>query len=713
MSLSWNVARSGFLLHATVVHGVGDSGVGLDRGEIGPSLVAVAEPDGDTALVRALNVAYGANGTLPAERAAAAESFATSVLARCDIAADGGLDLAGLALVDLVGAGQRIGDGYGAAVHLVPELSRVVDQRRYGDVLTLEADLTFARSDLGVEPASDSGHSPRNRVRPVLGQVAPAGTVTIRQQVAVRALPNPVTPLPMDGTAGAMPGLLLHRFDTVDAADAHTPIAVRFTGPITFHLDPAMPRALQQAALEGGGWWRAAFEPLGVPYTFELLPPDADWRDPRLNVVLWVHRADRGWSYGMTQVDPRTGQIVRGVVRIGSQRVEQVRAIAEAVLSPYQPGEDRTQEADGVVLARVSQLVAHETGHAIGFAHNFASHLHAHPSVMDYPAPRFTLTDGRPSSPDPYARGLGPWDVHQARVLYGDSAEPFRAAVPYVTDADSRTDDAASACAATWIAPGEPVAVLEELVDVRAAALSRFSPAVVRPGSDPGELVRRFTLVYLLHRYQAVAVAKLVGGLRWPYQVTGPSYVPARTVPADEQQQALRLLATLITPAFLQVPHRVAALLLPPSGGRPVRAGGIEGRTGGVFDLAAAAAAATEVVAGPLLAPARLNRVAQQADDGGIGLAPVLEVTLDHAIGLLQDRVDTVSEAIGWAVLARLEATLTSGVLHTGAAVQVIDRLETLGTSSRPSLAGRLKRLLDAAAGTVADPTHPPLGTPI
>jgi hypothetical protein len=696
-----------FLLQATVTGGFGRSATGIDRGEVGPSLLCRADRDGEeSVVVTARNTAYGHSGATPAEQAAATASFAESALARCPATGDG-FDPTPLGLVDLVGAGQHLTDAAEASFVLDPTLSRVVRVTWYGEVLAVESVLTFrARRQ---RPRPKSGGSLPDDAGPTLSP-APGDTVSVRQQVTLWPLPAPgYQPVPMDPTVGAIPGLAVHRFDEIADRDAVTPLAMRFRAvePIVFHLDPAMPPAVRDAVLAGGNWWQEAFAEAGLPgaYRVEPLPDGADLTDPRRNVVYWVHRADRGWSMGYAQLDPRTGEILRAVIRLGSQRIEQLRALTESVLAPYGQ-EDGTAVVRAVVAARLRQLAAHEIGHGLGFAHNFASHSHPKPSVMDYPGPLFTVDGGRPVVTTAYATGAGPWDLHQVAALYGSGVAPVD--LDYVTDADARADDAADACGATWIAPAEPRSALRDLLAVRASALARFGPDVVPLGSDSNEVERRFLLLYLLHRHQVTAVAKLVGGVRRRYAVTGGPSFAATPVPVDEQTAALDQLTALLTPEFLAVPEHIRPLLVGPAGGRPRREGQFDHRTAGAFDAAAAIAAGTDIVAAPLLAPARLNRVAEAGD-----LTELVEDTVGRAIELLTapDR-DACTETIGWTLLRRFQHTVTSPVLHHHTRVAAVEAVPT-GPWERPALTKRWEAIEKAAYEHDAELPEPPPGTPI
>ncbi len=121
--------------------------------------------------------------------------------------------------------------------------------------------------------------------------------------------------------------------------------------PIVYYMDPGAPEPIRSALMDGARWWNQAFEAAGYKDAFrvEVLPEDADPMDVRYNMINWVHRSTRGWSYGSSVIDPRTGEIIKGHVTLGSLRVRQDFLIAEGLLSPYEEGKpaSKAMEANG------------------------------------------------------------------------------------------------------------------------------------------------------------------------------------------------------------------------------------------------------------------------------------------------------------------------------------------------------------------------------
>lgn len=339
-----------------------------------------------------------------------------------------------------------------------------------------------------------------------------------------------------------------------------------------------------------------------------MLPTDADPMDARYNMINWVHRSTRGWSYGASIVDPRTGQIIKGNVTLGSLRVRQDYMIAEGVLAPYETGQPANPAMKEMGLARLRQLSAHEVGHTLGLAHNFAANS---ASVMDYPHPRIDLINGKPSLANAYGKAIGPWD--KITIAWGYKNEPLDyKTYRFLSDEDARNEGSASPVAHLWD-NGSPTAELDRLLTVRTEILKRFGENNIPVGQPMSTLADTLVPIYMLHRYQTEAAAKLLGGVDYNYALRGDGQKIAEPVaPADQTAAKLQLFRT-IDPAVLTLPEALLKLLPPRAFGYPATREQFKTRTGLVFDPVAAAESAAALTIRLLLNADRAARMEQQA----------------------------------------------------------------------------------------------------
>ena len=416
------------------------------------------------------------------------------------------------------------------------------------------------------------------------------------------------------------------------------------TKPIVYYLDRNTPEQIRPALLEGIGWWADAFDAAGFIDAFkvELLPEGADPLDVRYNMVNWVDRATRGWAYGQQIVDPRTGEIVKGMVVLGSLRARQDIQIFMGLVGAGEVGSGGSNDPVKVALDRLRQLGAHEVGHTLGFAHNFAASTQDRASVMDYPPPRIGLVDGKPDLSDAYAKGIGSWDTATVRWLYGETGEAdvarAAAAFRFVQDDNARASDTAYAWGGLWDDGADPVAELDRMMQVRAAALSRFGLGALAPGEPVANLRRRFVPLWLLHRYQLVAAAKQVGGSDFTYAVNGSGREAAVPVAPVQQRAALDAVLATLKPEALRVPPALLPLLSAAQNGNSDRQFDTEifaAAGGPVFDPLVAADAAAQLTVQTLLAPRRLARLVaqQQGDPAALGVAEVLDRLTGTVLG--------------------------------------------------------------------------------
>lgn len=684
-----------FLLMTSLPAALGSNDIGLDRGQSSESHRVEFRRVGARVYLVEDNTRFRAATSDADEAASVREAFPESVLWAGDVIAQG----QGVALVDATSL--LVSDRHGVAARLEwakqgryevdPQRSAPVlaQARSFPDNTELEAMLTF------------KGPGEGRYVRDV---AMDAQSLTLRQHLSFVRLPPPgYTPRAFHPASG---GLSVGWVDFAQplAASVDQRVQPRFRlekidaaghvrKPIVFYLDRGTPEPVRSALLEGANWWRSAFDKAGFKDAFraELLPEGVDPMDVRYNLISWAHRATRGWSYGQPIVDPRTGEIIRGNVTLGSQRVRQDILIAETLLAPYDKADSAAlaDQAQQMALARLRQLGAHEVGHALGFAHNFAASRHGNGSVMDYPHPLLKANaDGTLSLADAYGVGLGPWDdfiVAHAYAQFAPGDEQaalarLRAAIvqagyAYFSDQDTRSPGDAEPDGLLWDSGPDTLQTFDALLTARATALRGFSAGVLPPQRQVGELEARLVPLYLLHRYQTEAVARLLGGASYAYATAGDHRAGTTPVAAARQRAALARLVATLGADTLALPTSVLDLLTPPAGEYARNREYFATRMDPLFDPLAAAAAAAAQTTLFLFAPERLNRLAWQhardAQQPGVAdtLAAVFAGTWQQAPR--GDAAAAVQDAANWVVLDALLHVLDEGKLHAQVAAQV------------------------------------------
>ena len=417
--------------------------------------------------------------------------------------------------------------------------------------------------------------------------------------------------------------------------------------PIKYYLDNGTPEPIGSALLEGARWWNQAFEAAGYKNAFqvELLPDSCDPMDIRYNMINWVHRSTRGWSYGASVVDPRTGEIIKGQVTLGSLRVRQDYLIAQGLLSPFENGLPANDPMLKMALERLKQLSAHEVGHTIGLMHNYASSVNDRASVMDYPHPLVRLNEkGEISLNNAYDQKIGEWDkvaitwgyqdfsagTNETEALNKILTEASKKGLQFISDRDARAPGGAHPQAHLWDNGNDAVSELMEVNKVRAVALKKFGMNSIRTGTPMAFLEDVLVPVYFYHRYQVEAVTKLIGGQNYTYTLKGDGQVLTTTVPKKVQEQALQAILSCLQPSFLELPDNLSKLIPPRPAGYEYNRELFKRRTGLVFDLLTPAETAADLPLSFLFNSERVSRMIQQETTGGLGLGQMIQVLVDN-----------------------------------------------------------------------------------
>jgi len=646
-----------FLYQSGLPAGVGSNDIGLDRGQLGATRVVRFERSGPKVLLVQENLNFRAVSSDADERRAVHDSFAESVLWGFTSAAEE----SGHVLVDATDFFLRDAHGVTNVLKKTKQGTYKLDALR--SAIYVANTKNFPRNTEVEAMLTFTGDEPGKWVRDVTPD---PGAITVRQHHSFVQLPSPgYKPRAYDPRSS---------FFGISYMDYATPvneqIVKRFAArhrlakkdptaavsdpvePIVYYLDRGAPEPIRSALLEGARWWNQAFEAAGYKNAFrvELLPEGADMMDLRYNVIQWVHRATRGWSYGMGVLDPRTGEIIKGHVTLGSLRVRQDYLIAEGLLAPYEKGKPVSPpgvptKMQEMALARLRQLAAHEVGHTLGLEHNYSASTVNRSSVMDYPPPLAKLSaDGSIDLSDAYATGIGEWDkvsiawgyqdfpagTDETAALNKTLLEAYGRGLRFLTDQDARPAGSSSSVAHLWDSGSNAVDELNRLMQVRAAALKRFGKSNIREDAPLAMIEDPLVPIYMLHRYQVEAASKLVGGMDYTFALRGDGELPTKIVLPAEQRRALAAVLATLKPSALALPESLLQMIPPRPPDYERGREHFKIHTSPAFDALAPAEAAAQHTLQFLFNPERAARLVEfhARDAANPGLQEVLDGVL-------------------------------------------------------------------------------------
>ncbi|MFN8291639.1 MAG: zinc-dependent metalloprotease [Chitinophagaceae bacterium] len=644
---------SEFLYVTSLPAGLGSNDIGLDRGLMGGGRIVKFTRTGRKILLVQPNYDYRAVTADAAERRAVEQSFARSTLWGFTEEAETGdhylVDATDFLLRDVMGVTSRIRAGQQGNYMLDKSRSAMYLPRtkNFPFNTEFETTITFTNSD------GNTGN--------YVNAVTPSPeAITLRMHHSFVQLPdNDYQPRVFDPRSS---------FYNISYLDYSTPVSDPINKyficrhrlkkkdpyaavsepvkPIIYYLDNGTPEPIRSALLEGASWWNQAFEAAGYKNAFivKLLPEDADPMDIRYNMINWVHRSTRGWSYGAAITDPRTGEIIKGNVTLGSLRVRQDYLIATGLLAPFEKGLPADDKMLKMALARLKQLAAHEVGHTLGLMHNYISSSDGRASVMDYPQPLAELNSaGEIDLSNAYDNKIGDWDKVAITWGYSDFpkgtdetaalnkvlSDARQKGLEFLTDQDARPAGALHPRTHLWDNGSNAVDELKRIMKVREKALQQFGEKDIRPGMPLAMLEDVLVPVYFYHRYQVEATAKVVGSMNYTYTLRGDGSTATDPVSKAEQLRALNAVIDCLDPKVLLIPDRIAKLIPPRPAGYDASRELFRKRTGLAFDALSPAETAADLPLSFLFNSERLNRLAQYEANGGLGITEMAGTLID------------------------------------------------------------------------------------
>ena len=702
-----------FIYFTSLPWGVGSNDIGLDRNQLGAERLVTFSRSGPRVLLIEKNTNFRGVSADANEARGVEESFARSAIFGFTVEAQDGARV----LVDATDFVLRDAHDAIGALRRTQQGTFTLDRTR--SAVYMPHTKAFPRNTEIEVTLTLASTNPGRFVRDVTPN---AEAVTIRERHSLVALPEPGFRMRASDPRSAFFGIsyqdyaqplngqFVQRFAARHRLEKKNPGAARSepVKPIIYYVDNTAPEPIRGALVEGARWWNQAFEAAGYINAFrvEVLPDSIDPLDVRYNVIEYAHRATRGWSYGGAVTDPRTGEMMKGHVILGSLRARQDFLIGEGLDQPYTAGNESAERVQQMVLSRIRQLSAHEVGHTLGMAHNYISSAQNRTSVMDYPHPMISLKpNGDIDITSAYETGIGEWDKVSVTWGYGEFPGDERKqldsvlvaararGLTFLTDQDARPVSSASPNTHLWDNGADAVVELKRMMTVRERALSRFGEAAIKRGAPMATLEDVLVPVYLHHRYQLEAAIKIVGGVTYAYNMRGDGVAGPVAVPAARQNGAIDAIADVLSPANLALPRSLIAQLPP----RPFLIQStrelFDRWTGITFDPLAPGATIANVTFDLLLDEERAARmVAQHAVDPVLpGFADLLKKIESRIFSTTSASAfdQTLSALVHRAYVDHLLTLAESADMPLVRAEARYALVSMLGTSLRPGVSGR------------------------